>query len=261
MYVVDTALLLAFPTGLLAGFIGTLLGIGGGSIMTPVLVLLGVDIKVAAPASLVAIFGTSLGGLRRLFSEGLVKLKLALFLETASITGALVGVYLFEALPSRTLRLILATQLLVSAPLIYKRKKNFEDTSDLESVNKPISTIRYFFAWLGALCAGSLSALLGVGGGLVKVPLMIIVLGLHAKTAISTSKLMVGITALTGVIGHGIEGNIDWALGLALLAGTYIGASLSTRVLLRMEERKLRLIASSYYVLMGIYITINTIWD
>ena len=237
--------------GFAAGFLGTLLGIGGGSIMVPLLVLLGVDIKRAVPASLVAILGTSLGGLRRLHSRGLVDPRMAVFLESASITGAVVGVEILGRLESRLLILLLGLMLLVSAVgfTVLRRLsvgQGWERLSDM-----PVW--RLVLGWLVSLAAGLVSAVFGVGGGVLKVPLLVLVLGFSVHAAVATSKLMVGITALIGVVGHALAGRVDPILSLLLLVGTYTGATVSARLLLELRAKTLRLIAALYYLAMGLY--------
>jgi len=237
-------LLLGLPVGFAAGFAGTLLGIGGGAVMVPSLVLLGVPVSTAAPASLVAILGTSAGGLRRLARRGLVDWRLALFLETASGLGAALGVYLHGFLPEDVLRRLLSLVLLLSAAglLLEERLRSARPSGRR-------SPVRLVAAWLVSLIAGVLSALLGIGGGVLKVPALVFAMGLPLRVALATSKLMVGVTASVGVVGYALEGRIYWPLALSLLAGTYMGATVSAKILIEARERLLRIAASSYYVL------------
>ena len=109
-------------------------------------------------------------------------------------------------------------------------------------------------AWLASLLAGVVSALLGVGGGVIKVPIMVLVLGLPVKVAVATSKLMVGITAAAGLLGYAAAGELSPCLGAALLAGTYTGALLASRVLAAMRPRRVAAIAATYYTVRGLYL-------
>jgi len=254
-------LLLAPLVGLAAGFIGTLLGIGGGAIMVPLLTLAGVDIKKVVPASLLAILGTSAGGLRRLFHEGLVDYRLAVMLELASTTGALTGVAVFGKMKSRELVAALGIVLIASGMLFLIRQRTAKTARTREY--KPIKLSEKKAAIAAAMAvsyiAGMLSAMLGIGGGVIKVPILVLVLNLPIHAAVSTSKLMVGITALAGVAGHIAAGTMDWPLALLLLAGTYTGATLSTKILLKTKPRKLCIIAAAYYFTMGTYLLAKTL--
>jgi len=217
-------------------------------------------LKRVAPASLIAILGTSLGGIKELHEKKLINYKLAAILESASILGAILGVILYSYVSSKQLTLILAVTLIASGALIMARGVGLEVSIDLEKVKikgalssrgSLTQLIRVASSWTASLLAGLLSAALGIGGGLVKVPVLVLIAGLDVKEAIATSKFMVGITALSGVLGHAIGENLDYILALLLLAGTYGGASLSSKILIRLKSRSLAFIASLYYFIMG----------
>jgi len=243
--------LLALGVGLGAGFIASLLGIGGGTVIVPLLVMAGVSIKRAAPASLVAILGTSLGGLLYLHRRGLVDYRMAVVLEASTTSGAVLGVWAFGHIGARELTIVFAAALILSAWGLYLRGRVREGSS----YRWPPRPSRLAWALLASLGAGMLSALLGIGGGVVKVPILILILGMPIKAAVSTSKLMVGITAAVGVAGHALRGRIDWILALPLALGTYAGATASSRLLVRLEARTLYYIAITYYVVMASYMT------
>lgn len=241
--------------GFLAGFLGTLLGIGGGVFIVPLLVLAGVDIKRAAAASLVAILGTSAGGLRRLHREGLVDVWTAVFLESASTTGAFLGAVLVGRVESRLLVALFGILLIASAAGfvveegVGRRGGRRGGRRSLREVPGSGRAV----GWLASFAAGMVSAVLGIGGGVIKVPVLVLLLRFDMKVAVATSKMMVGLTALAGVLGHALGGRLDAGLALPLLAGTYTGATLSSRVLLRVGSRALRRLALAYYLAMGAY--------
>ncbi len=241
--------------GLGAGFIASLLGIGGGTVIVPLLVLAGVPIKRAVPASLVAILGTSLGGLFYLARRGLVEYRTALTLETATTLGAALGVWAFGHLGSRGLTVVFAAALILSAWGLWLRRRLPEPGP----YRWPPRASRLASALLASAGAGLLSALLGIGGGVVKVPILILILGMPIKQAVSTSKLMVGITAAVGVAGHALEGRIDWLLAIPLALGTYAGATASSRLLVRLPSRAIYYIAVTYYIVMASYMTLRAL--
>lgn len=248
-------LILTPIVGFIAGFTGTLLGIGGGSIMVPTLVLAGIDIKKAVPASLFAILGTSAGGLRKLYNRGLVDYKLAFTLELASVTGALIGVYFFGKESSSVIEALLGSVLIATGFLfMYKQERGSSDGPDYTD-----NPLRLSIALIVSLLAGFLSATLGIGGGVLKVPILVVILGLEIHKAVSTSKLMVGITALTGVIGYLYTGHLDIVLALLLLTGTYLGAKASAGIMLELKGKWLMILASSYYFIMGMIMILKSI--
>ncbi|OYT48028.1 MAG: hypothetical protein B6U85_03710 [Desulfurococcales archaeon ex4484_42] len=239
--------------GFLAGFVGSLLGIGGGSLTTPTLILYGVEAHRAVAASLVAILGTSLGGIFHLYKRGLVRVKTAFILESASITGAFIGASLAIRLPSNIVALIVASALILSAILFVIIPVEKERKSKL-GLRKP-----YIVAWVISLAAGFLSATAGIGGGIVKTPVLTLILGLSVKSAVSTSKLMVGITAGTGAITYGISGHIDPYIAVPLVIGTYTGAWVGARVLTRIKAKNVRVIAVLTYVIFATSLLIRAI--
>jgi uncharacterized membrane protein YfcA len=243
--------LLALGLGGAAGFLATLLGIGGGAIIVPALVAAGFDVKTASPASLVAVLGTSLGGLRYLHRRGLVDWRVALVLETTTTTGAALGVYAYGRSSSTILGLTLSGVLLLSALGLYLKRRAEESGAGGEYW--PPRPLRLALTLLASLGAGMLSALLGIGGGVVKVPVLVLVLGMPLRYAVSTSKLMVGITAAVGVAGHTLQGSVDWGLALPLAVGTYLGSTASSRLLVRLRTASLYAIALSYYLAAAAY--------
>ena len=243
--------LLALALGALAGGVATFLGIGGGSVIVPLLVAAGIPPKTASPASLVAILGTSIGGLRYLYRRGLVEPRTALTLETATTIGALLGVAVFDRVESRMLLLLLAAALAGSA--LGMRVRSMARGGEGYRWPPPLGRLA---AALGAsFVAGLISALLGVGGGIIKVPVLVLLLGMPIHMAVSTSKMMVGITALVGVTGHAVSGRILWSLAAPLTLGTYLGATGASRLLARVKPRRLYMLAIVYYLVTAAYLT------
>jgi len=244
-------LLFYLAIGVFAGFIGTLVGIGGGSLTTPLLILYGVQPHQAVAASLVAIMGTSLGGIYHLFRHRLVHVGLAAFLETASISGAVLGAYLAVQLPAKTVVLAVATALLISTILFM--------VTPIEETRKPVfgSIASHAVAWFASLVAGFLSATGGIGGGVLKTPMLTLILGLSLKRALATSKLMVGITAATGALVYGLAGHVDPKIAIPLTMGTYVGASIGARVLTRLRAKYAKTVAVTAYTVLVVMLVLR----
>ena len=238
--------LFCLAIGVLAGFVGTLLGIGGGSLTTPLLILFGVQPHQAIAASLIAIMGTSLGGIYYLFRHGLVNVELAVFLETASVFGAVIGAHLAIRLPAKAVTLVVAVAVLVSAtlfiavPVEEKRRPPFGLTGSR------------VVAWFTSFMAGFLSATAGVGGGVLKTPTLTLIMGLSLKNALATSKLMVGVTAATGALVYGLAGHVDPTIAIPLTIGTYVGASIGARILARLRTKHAKTIAVAAYAIIAV---------
>lgn len=245
--------LFCLSIGVLAGFIGTLLGIGGGSLTTPLLILFGVQPHQAIAASLIAIMGTSLGGIYHLFRLGLVNIGLAIFLETASILGAFLGAHFAIKLPAKAVTLAVAVALLASATLFI--------AVPVEEERRPLlgSTVSRIVAWLTSLVAGFLSATAGIGGGILKTPTLTLVVGLSLKNALATSKLMVGITAATGALVYGLAGHVEPTIAIPLAVGTYVGASIGARTLAALKPKHSKTIAVAAYTLLAAILVVKAL--
>ena len=233
--------------------IGSLIGIGGGSLTTPVLILAGVPPHQAVTASLVAIMGTCLAGLLHLYREGLVEVKTAVILETASTLGAYIGAITALHLPPRTIILVIASALLASAAAYHLVRAE-------ERRKPPLGRLKsWIAAWLASLTAGVVSATAGIGGGVIKAPVLVLILGLDVKTAAATSKLMVGITAATGATVYTLAGELNPAIAVPLAAATFTGAEIGARILTRMKPRRARQIASILYATLAALLLLKTL--
>ncbi len=225
--------------GFVAGAVGTLMGIGGGSIVSPTLIALGIEPHYAVSSSLATVVGTSLGGLIKFFKKRLVKVKIALILEAATMIGAVLGGCIALKLPSTVVAMIVAL-VLAMAGTITLLQEHIKPCRRL-SIAVPLSMV-----------AGIVSAMSGIGGGVIKMPIMLAILGLDLRAALATSKMMVGITAATGLSTYLAQGVFDPYLALPLAVGSYLGASMTARLVTELEKQKLRKVAASLYYAMSI---------
>lgn len=243
---------------LAAGLLGSLLGLGGGIIVIPVLTLaLGFGMKEAIGASLVGVIATSTGAASRYVQEGYVNIKLGMVLEVAttigSIIGALVAIYLDQTL------LLLAFSCIIvysAAHMLRHREKVFRpedmeregqlldlsctyvDPKSGKDVCYGVKSIRTgLFTSLGA---GGLSGLLGVGGGIIKVPVMNACMCVPMKAATATSNFMIGVTALASAVIYFRYGYIEPVLGALVAVGVLFGAMVGTRVSDKIDGGMLR---------------------
>lgn len=218
-------LVLSALIGLSLGLIG-----GGGSIITvPVLVyLLGVEAHAAVGMSLAVVGATSLVGSFLHYRRGAVQLKTGLIFGAAGIVGALLGSPLTLLLSPSALMLTFAMLMLVVAALMLHRKANNER---VETVEKVLSVWKALLAGFGV---GVLTGFLGVGGGFLIVPALVMFGGLGVKDAIGTSLFVIFLNCVAGLVGHASQNNFDWNLTALVtvlaVAGTIFGTLLSHRV-------------------------------
>ncbi len=266
--------LLLLGGGAAAGLFGSLLGLGGGILIVPLLTLgFGLPLITAVGVSLVCVIMTSGAAAGVYLERRVANLRLGMTLELFTAIGALVGGLVAFLLPERTLELIFAGLLVYVAATMARRRDapraaaspepdgaaeaadiepsdddvpgafapSGEDRPFIETLSGPGYRVhRMGFGILGSLGAGLTSALLGIGGGLIKVPVMNVVMGVPLRVATATSNLMIGITASAGAIIYLIRGGLDAYAAAPTAIGVFIGASVGSRVAHRIDLRILR---------------------
>lgn len=216
-------LLLYGVLGIIGGLLSGLIGVGGGIFFVPALVYLADwNIKEAVAASLVVIIFSALSGtLRNLRSENKIDWKATALLSVTVAPCALIGVAISKVSPDRVVEITFAVLLLA---LAYPTGRGRSDTS---ASGKRIPTALVVVAGIGI---GALSGLVGVGGGILMVPLMIIGLGLRPKVAIPTSLAVTFFTGIVGAAGYLATGFDKLSSLPLLIVGSILGAWLSVRV-------------------------------
>jgi uncharacterized protein len=232
----------------LAGVIGSVFGVGGGIIIIPALtIVFGVPIIEAIGASLVGIIASSTGSAARYVGEGLVNIRLGMILEPATTAGSIVGasiaIYLNEALLALAFGLIM----LYGAYYMYKRPEvtihrdgekcytylssTFDDPLSGKEICYTVRKVRR--GLLASFGAGNISGMLGIGGGLITVPVMNLWMGVPMRAATATSNFMIGVTALAGAVVFYANDLISPVLAatvaVGVFAGTYVGPHISRR--------------------------------
>ncbi len=261
-----------FVGSAVAGFLGALTGLGGGMVIVPLLTLaLGVDIRYAIGASLVAVIATSSGSAASFLRQGYANIRAGMLLEVATTSGALVGASLTTLLPGSAIALIFGLVLLGSA--LTATKKSLVDGEDLgdklcESlhlrntypcdgriVNYGVRRIPAGFALMAG--AGALSGLLGIGSGAVKVLALDRVMRFPFKVSTTTSNFMIGVTAAASAGVYLARGYIDPGLAMPVTLGVLGGALAGSRVLMRAPVGILRNVFRGVLLLLAV----QMIWN
>ncbi len=252
--------LLMLGGGAAAGVFGSLLGLGGGVLIVPLLTLgFGLPLRDAVGVSLVCVIMTSSAAAGVYLERHVANLRLGMTLELFTAVGALIGGTIAFALDERLISLLFAGLLLYVA-ITMARAGNAPTATSGEEIlpDKPshiaspttldrLSGDGYKVRNLGrgitgAAGAGILSALLGIGGGIVKVPLMHLSMGVPLRVATATSNLMVGITAAASSLIYVLHGGIDPYVAGPTAIGVFLGASAGSRLSHRVDLRVLRLL-------------------
>ena len=236
--------LLMLAGGVAAGVFGSLLGLGGGLLIVPLLSIgFGLPLREAVGVSLVCVIVTSSASAGVFLERRQARLRLGMILELFTAMGAIAGGLLAFLLDERMLAGLFAMVLVYVAYTMLRRGSAAEVAEPTPSQHDrgPLAGTRNVpFGLLGSVGAGVVSALLGVGGGIVKVPVMHLVMGVPLRVATATSNLMIGITASASAFVYVLRGGIDvFAVGPTAV-GVFIGATLGSRYGSRVGQRPLR---------------------
>jgi uncharacterized membrane protein YfcA len=250
--------LLAFAASVATGIFGALVGIGGGLIIVPLLsVLFGVDFHVAIATSLLGVIAVSSSASWHYLRDGLPDRRIGLLLLTATTVGGLSGGYIAGLLDARALAGIFGVVLvLVSVQMLRAHRRpipqvvgeagRFEfDWSYIEPTTGEEIDYRARRLWLGfllSLVAGSLSGLLGIGGGAVNVPNMNVVMGIPMRVATTTSTFMIGATAVASSVLYLDRGQVDPQIVAPVVVGVVLGGLAGARLAHRVPQRALLLL-------------------
>ncbi len=252
----------------IAGFLGALTGLGGGVVLVPLLSLaFGVDLRYAIGASLVSVIATSSGAAAAYVKEGFSNIRIGMFLEIATTLGALLGAYLAVIVSTHSISIVFGLVLLYSAVLSVKpqqavaadeRPDKLSSWLRMDGSYPSLTGVQHYHvhhipAGFGMMFgAGTLSGLLGIGSGAVKVLAMDQVMRIPFKVSTTTSNFMIGVTAAAsaGVYLH--RGYIDPGLAMPVMLGVLMGSLLGARVLARTKTNKLRWVFGAVILALGI---------
>jgi uncharacterized membrane protein YfcA len=269
MLAVEFAILL-FSGSIVAGALGAMVGLGGGLVVIPILtIFLGVDIHYAIGASIISVIATSSGAAATYVKDKMTNLRVGMFLELATTTGAVLGAAVAAYLNSTVLEIVFASILLVSLiPLVRKIGEEIPPKQELKGIAKTLSltgeykerdgrTIEYNATntkagLTGMFAAGLVSGLLGIGSGTFKVISMDVAMKIPMKVSSTTSNFMIGVTAAASAGIYYLRGDIDPFIAAPVALGIVIGSVIGTRLLLRAKNAAIRKIFSVVLALSAI---------
>jgi uncharacterized membrane protein YfcA len=251
--------LIAFLVSIGAGGFGSMVGIGGGLVIVPLLsVGLGYDVKTAIAASLIGVIATSLSASPRYIRSGLADRRLGLLLLVAAALGGLAGGVTAGYLDGRTLSLLFALLLTsVALRMLWQIRHPatpppVDDDADergfVSSYVEPTTgeeatyqARRVLPGTLVSFVAGNVSGLLGVGGGVINVPTMNVLMHVPIRVATTTSTYMLAATATASAVVYLASGLLDPLLAAPVALGVIIGARIGARLAMRLSQEVLRL--------------------
>ena len=262
-----------FGTSVLAGFLGALTGLGGGVVIVPALCLLfKVDLHYALGASLVSVIATSSGAAAAYVREGFSNIRIGMFLEVATTLGALLGAYLTAKVSGNWIGVIFGLVLLYSAFVSLHKMHDQPESSTPDALalrlnlrgNYPVGDGREEYvakhvpAAFGIMFgAGTLSGLLGIGSGAVKVLAMDEAMKLPFKVSTTTSNFMIGVTAAASAGIYLSHGYILPTLSMPVMLGVLVGSLMGARVLAHAEVKTIRMAFVVVIVALGVEMIYN----
>jgi uncharacterized protein len=241
--------------GLVSGVLAGFLGIGGGTLLVPVLVQMGfVPVNATATSSLAILVTSSTGSFQN-WRMGYLNLRQIFLLGAPAVVTAFAGAFVAEYMPDYLLLVGFGLLLLSNLYLVSFKKRVLRTAEFRESRTATGPAIDPVTARLltGAI-AGFMAGLFGVGGGIVMVPLQIALLGESIKTAVRTSLGVIVITSLAAISGHALNENINWLAGMVLGLGGLIGVQISTRYLPKLSDHTVTQLFRGLLIVLSIYI-------
>ncbi len=237
--------------GFLAGILSGAFGVGGGIITTPAIsILLGGSAIVAVATPLPVIFPTALVGAYTYSKANEVSFRAAKWAVGPGAVGAIVGALLTEVVNAHLLLIVTAVLLAIQA---------FRVIQGGEGDVRPRGTTPGTSYAIAGFAAGFVSGLLGVGGGIIMVPILTTVLGMPLKRALGTSLVVISALVVPGTIVHALLGHIDWAIFLVLTVGVVPGARIGANLALRAKDRTLRLAVGVFLIAVALLFGVQEI--
>lgn len=247
--------LILLPISVFAGFVGSILGLGGGVIVVPVLTLgFGVDIRYAVAASLISIIATSSGAAASFLKDHLTNVRLAILLEIGTVFGAMSGFLISTNIKPAQLYLCFGGFLLFSAAMMFRQKKDsraevnhpWSEKLGLAShfpekgqmVHYKIANVP--FGLISMYVAGIFSALLGIGSGIFKIMAMDGAMKVPMKVSSATSNFMIGVTASASAGAYFLRGDIKPDIAAPVAIGIIIGAYIGAKVMPKLDANAIR---------------------
>jgi uncharacterized membrane protein YfcA len=263
-----------FTVALGTSMLGGVLGMASGIFIVPILTMFGhMDIHTAIGASLISVIACSCGSAAAFLKQRLTNIRLAILLETATTSGALCGVFLAGLIATAYLYGIFALILLLSAQQMLSRRKEpvlrepanasgwaalrldsaYPDTPGRDA---HYSVQRLPLGMILMYGAGLISALLGIGSGVLKIPAMDTALRLPIKVSSATSNFMIGVTAAAGAAAYFARGEVITSIAAPVALGSVVGAVLGAQMLMRVPGDKLRLMFAGLLLLLALQMSL-----
>ena len=251
---------LTFLVGVGAGVLSALLGVGGAVVTTPAIRVLGATPILAVGSTVPAILPAAISGTWRYAKAGLVDWRAALGLGISGAVFAVGGAMTSSLIDGRILMLLTAFLMFWSGISVVRGGRSSADPSadpalhETEASPAAAPVPKHSLPVIGSLGAASgfVAGLLGVGGGIIMVPVLTGPLKIPMKSAVASSLVAVAIFSIPALITHIILGHVDWGFALPLMLGVIPGAQIGARITIGSSDRLIRLLFGALIIVLAL---------
>jgi uncharacterized membrane protein YfcA len=226
------------PLGFVAGILGSMIGLGGGIIVVPILTFMGFPPTIAASNSLFAAFSNASASTISYARQKRIDYSTGIKFGLATIPGTIIGAYISSDVTPEIFKILFGIILVISSVYIFLKSKiqprKIKDHSKLIMI----------FCVGASFLAGIISSFFGIGGGIIFVPLMITIMGMGMKRTAATSQFILLFASFSGLITHSILGHSEFYQALLLAVGAFAGGMIGARLSVDIKEKYLQIIAS-----------------
>jgi len=240
------------PLGFVAGLLGSIIGLGGGIIIVPVLTFFGFSPALAASNSIFAVFSNAIASSISYAKQRRIEYSIGLKLGLLSIPGTVVGALISSEITPSLFKILFALILIFASVYIFSKRK-------IEPKKYNISKQIMILAIGASFVAGIMSGLFGVGGGIIFVPLMVIAMGLSMKNAAPTSQFILLFASGSALVTHTLLGHPDFYQALLLATGAFVGGLVGARLSLEIKENSLKILISIVMVAAAVKMFIDSL--
>lgn len=239
------------PLGFVAGILGSVIGLGGGIIVVPVLTFFGFAPTLAASNSLFAAFSNAVSSTISYSRQKRIEYSVGLRLGLLAVPGTVLGAYASSDVTPAVFKILFALVLISSSVYIFLRRR-------IEPKNQNVSKQAMLLVVGASFFAGMVSSFFGIGGGVIFVPLMVVAMGLSMRNAAPTSQFILLFASFSGLVAHSVLGHPDYYQAALLAAGAFFGGLLGARLSLDIKEKSLKILVSIVIVAAAVKLVIDS---
>ena len=245
---------MTFVIGVAAGIVGSMLGLGGGIIISPILTLSGLLPSQVASTSLLAVASTGASSTVSYSIKKKISYSIGIKVATFAVPFSVIGALISSALDPDEFKLYFAILLISTSLYLLFRKSIREDRLDYENRGKLFSNA---LLYVGSSAAGLISSLFGIGGGIIFVPLLFAVKKLSMQQSVATSQLCILITSIAGILTHSVLFEQDYLFAGAIALGALVGAQIGSFIAIKISERLLTILFSFSLLIISVQLILG----